>query len=83
MPSTLGTNWKWRMLPGEFTQELAERIYDMTQIIALFSGVKSKLQNLHTRIAGLLHKFDDRVGDELEVEDAAGRVYAGAGGTHL
>ena len=32
MPSTLGTNWKWRMLPGEFTQELAERIYDMTRL---------------------------------------------------
>ena len=25
-PSTLGDNWKWRMLPGEFTDELAERM---------------------------------------------------------
>ena len=32
MPSTLGTNWKWRMLPGEFTEELAERIYDITRL---------------------------------------------------
>lgn len=32
MPSTLGTNWKWRMLPGQFTEELAERIYDMTKL---------------------------------------------------
>ena len=32
MPSTLGTNWKWRMLPEEFTEELAERIYNMTKL---------------------------------------------------
>lgn len=32
VPSTLGTNWKWRMLRGEFTEELAERIYDMTKL---------------------------------------------------
>ena len=32
IPSTLGTNWKWRMLPGQFTDELAERILDMTKL---------------------------------------------------
>lgn len=32
MPSTLGTNWKWRMLPGQFTQELADRILEMTRL---------------------------------------------------
>ncbi len=32
MPSTLGTNWKWRMLPGQFTEELAEKIYDMAKL---------------------------------------------------
>ena len=32
IPSTLGINWKWRMLPGQFTDELAERIYEMTQL---------------------------------------------------
>ncbi|MCD7725214.1 MAG: 4-alpha-glucanotransferase [Clostridiales bacterium] len=32
IPSTLGTNWKWRMLPGQFTEELAERIYGMTKL---------------------------------------------------
>ena len=32
MPSTLGTNWKWRMLPGQFTEELAERILEMTKL---------------------------------------------------
>ena len=32
IPSTLGTNWKWRMLPGQFTEELAERIYRMTKL---------------------------------------------------
>ena len=32
LPSTLGTNWKWRMLDGAFTDELAERIYEMTKL---------------------------------------------------
>lgn len=32
MPSTLGINWKWRMLPGQFTEELAEKIYGMTKL---------------------------------------------------
>lgn len=37
VPSTLGTNWKWRMLPGEFTDELAEKIYDMTKLYGRLS----------------------------------------------
>ena len=32
MPSTLGTNWKWRMLPGQFTGELAAKMSDMTKL---------------------------------------------------
>ncbi len=32
VPSTLGTNWKWRMLPGAFDEELAERIRKMTKL---------------------------------------------------
>ncbi|MDE6387453.1 MAG: 4-alpha-glucanotransferase [Lachnospiraceae bacterium] len=32
IPSTLGINWKWRMLPGQFTDELAERILEMTKL---------------------------------------------------
>lgn len=32
IPSTLGLNWKWRMLPDQFTDELAERILDMTKL---------------------------------------------------
>ena len=32
MPSTLGTNWKWRMLPGQFTEELAEQMKDMARL---------------------------------------------------
>lgn len=32
IPSTLGINWKWRMLPGQFTDELAEHILDMTKL---------------------------------------------------
>ena len=33
-PSTLGTNWKWRMAEGVLTNELAARIYDMTKTYA-------------------------------------------------
>ena len=33
-PSTLGNNWKWRLLPGQFTLELAKRIHRLTQITA-------------------------------------------------
>ena len=32
VPSTLGTNWKWRMLPGAFSEELAIRIREMTKL---------------------------------------------------
>ena len=33
-PSTLGNNWKWRLLPGQFTSEMAKRINRLTQITA-------------------------------------------------
>ena len=31
-PSTLGDNWKWRMLPGCLTDSLAEKIRDLTEL---------------------------------------------------
>jgi len=31
-PGSLGGNWQWRMLPGQTTPELAERIASMTQL---------------------------------------------------
>lgn len=31
-PSTLGTNWKWRMLPGKLSRELSGKLWDITQI---------------------------------------------------
>lgn len=31
-PSTLGDNWKWRLLPGQISEELIEKIRDMTQL---------------------------------------------------
>ena len=31
-PSTFGMNWKWRMVPGQISDQLAERIYRMTRI---------------------------------------------------
>ncbi|MFI3199973.1 MAG: 4-alpha-glucanotransferase [Eubacteriales bacterium] len=32
IPSTLGTNWKWRMKSGVLTDELRKRIYKMTKL---------------------------------------------------
>lgn len=32
IPSTLGTNWKWRVLPGQCTDELAKRIHELTKV---------------------------------------------------
>ncbi len=31
-PSTLGTNWRWRLLPDEFTEDLADKIRRMNEI---------------------------------------------------
>ena len=31
-PSTLGSNWTWRMASGAFTDELAEKIGHLTEI---------------------------------------------------
>ena len=27
VPSTLGSNWQWRALPGTFNEKLAQRLY--------------------------------------------------------
>ena len=32
LPSTIGTNWRWRMKQEEFTEELQQKLYDMTRI---------------------------------------------------
>ncbi len=32
IPSTLGNNWKWRMVKGQTDQELAEKIYKMCKL---------------------------------------------------
>ncbi len=32
IPSTLGLNWKWRMLPGQLTDGLAEDILNLTKL---------------------------------------------------
>lgn len=32
IPSTLGNNWKWRMLDGEVTKELKKRIFELTKL---------------------------------------------------
>ena len=33
-PSTLGNNWKWRVLPETFTDKLAERLLNLARIYA-------------------------------------------------
>ena len=32
IPSTVGTNWRWRALPGSFTPELADRLRENMQL---------------------------------------------------
>ncbi|MDE7433034.1 MAG: 4-alpha-glucanotransferase [Lachnospiraceae bacterium] len=32
IPSTIGTNWRWRLLKGEFTDELIETIGELTKV---------------------------------------------------
>ena len=31
-PSTLGYNWKWRLTPGQITDEVVDRMYQMTRL---------------------------------------------------
>lgn len=31
-PSTLGMNWKWRLLPGQFNEECAKEMYELAKI---------------------------------------------------
>lgn len=37
-PGTLGGNWQWRMLPGQITPELTERIASMTRMYGRSAG---------------------------------------------
>ncbi len=39
MPSTLGYNWKWRMLDGQTTDALAEKIYDTCKLYGRITAV--------------------------------------------
>ncbi len=39
MPSTLGYNWKWRMLDGQATEELAEKIYNTCKLYGRITAV--------------------------------------------
>ena len=38
-PSTLGTNWKWRLQSGQINDELATKIYSLTK---LYGRIQSK-----------------------------------------
>lgn len=35
-PSSVGTNWRWRSLPGEYTEKLAEEILKITKLYGRF-----------------------------------------------
>lgn len=37
-PSTLGKNWKWRMRKGELTDELVQKIRDLTMWYGRYYG---------------------------------------------
>jgi len=32
IPSTMGLNWKWRLLPGQMKDEDAALLYEMTKV---------------------------------------------------
>ena len=32
LPSTIGTNWRWRMQEGEFTKEIKDKLRDLTKL---------------------------------------------------
>ncbi len=36
-PSTLGTNWKWRIRSEELTEEILEKMYNMTKLYGRLS----------------------------------------------
>jgi 4-alpha-glucanotransferase len=39
VPSTVGDhNWSWRMVPGKLTEEMADRIYQMTKLYGRVRG---------------------------------------------
>ena len=41
-PSTLGGNWEWRLLSGELTDSLADRIYDAVRIYGRIDRAKDE-----------------------------------------
>ena len=41
-PSTLGGNWEWRLLSGELTDSLADRIYDAVRIYGRIDRTKDE-----------------------------------------
>ena len=43
-PSTLGGNWEWRMLSGELTDSLADRIYDAVRIYGRIDRKRTRVK---------------------------------------
>ena len=40
IPSTLGGNWTWRMLPGEADEALSEKLYSITKLYGRLTRTK-------------------------------------------
>ena len=38
LPSTIGTNWKWRMLDNEFTDEIRDELRELTKVYGRSAG---------------------------------------------
>lgn len=38
IPSTTGTNWRWRLLPGEFSENIQKRMFDLTKRYGRYQG---------------------------------------------
>jgi len=41
-PSTLGDNWKWRLLPDQFDKKVAKKMYKLTKISFRLAGQEKK-----------------------------------------
>lgn len=41
-PSTLGTNWKWRLLPGQIDDELLKKMRELTELYGRLKKVSKK-----------------------------------------
>jgi len=41
-PSTIGTNWRWRLTPGQLSDELQQYVFDMTRRFGRLNPILKK-----------------------------------------